>query len=137
MLLSYQGILRSRYISHGLCIVYDVRAVEHNFRTRVLDLHMSCRNGLPQCLSPQNDRAHTKPRSLCMFYKKKQLFDIPMLSIKKKVEKHQRLKVVCFYEHQWSQNILNRLYIKYAIGFLLLLLSVFCLFGRFFLPCAI
>lgn len=86
MLLSYQGILQCHYKSHGLCIIYDVRAVEHNFRTRVLDVHMSCRNELPWCLSPQNDRVRTKPRFLCFgfFYKKKN-FDISMLSIKKKL----------------------------------------------------
>lgn len=94
MLLSYQGILRCRYISHGLCIIYDVRAVEHIFRTRVLNLHMSCRNGLPWCLGFQNDRAHTKPQFFCIgsFYEEKYFVDVKyeykdLASLNRKVHK--------------------------------------------------
>lgn len=139
MFLLNQAILRWRRLSHGLCIVYDVRAVEHNFRTMVLDLRMSCRNGLPCCLSPQNDRAHTKPRILCIgFYYN--VFDISLLSISKKyffAEKHNRLKVVWFLNIS-RHKLIDIVYIYRIcrVFFFLLFSSVFwflvCLFGWFF-----
>lgn len=48
------------HIIHDPCIIYDVYAVVHSCSIMVLDLHTSCKNGLPWCLGFQKGKDHIK-----------------------------------------------------------------------------